>query len=106
MIELYFNIPKWYICACGKKGVKLWRNLDDHRKLACAACVRKTDPAREIGADGMSTSACGTTDNFGPYIPAVPYFGGPREFEYWGYMSIPTAGVLWWKALPLEPIKC
>lgn len=100
--------PHWYRCSdCGVTGCKLWRpaNMDYLRCCDCAAnaqsapdgkliaSVKQIDSRGRIKCAGMAAR----TDNIGWLVPAVPCEDGE---SYWGYTSVPQAGVEWWRALP------
>jgi hypothetical protein len=36
------------------------------------------------------------TDQIGSYVPAVPF---ETDVGYWGYMTMPTEGINWWRSL-------
>ena len=98
--------PAGYVCAtCGACGVKLWRLYQTyltHQELACAVCAAAAEGCSitDIDADGKrtATSAYHTpnprrrTDQIGWRMPAVPTEAGET---YWGYTSVPAAGVAW-----------
>ena len=95
-------IPENYRCSkCGAFGVKLWRQSQtflNHIKLHCALCALEAEgEAGPVDNDGRRDSEYGMTDQIGWLVPAVP----DEECEtYWGYTSIPKAGVKWWRKLP------
>lgn len=89
-----------YACGkCGARGLKLWRmangarNADGH-ELLCAVCL-----APFVQVDNWGKSITGSfgsaTDQLSGWLPAVPTDG-----TYWGYTSVPDAGVTWWVNLP------
>jgi len=98
--------PAAYKCqSCGAHGVKLWREYQtspNHTKLLCGACAledqKKSGPIDDTGLrlceDGWST------DQIGWLVPAVPDEEG---HGFWGYTSVPQAGVEWWRGLPTGP---
>lgn len=97
-------IPNGYKCGtCGKSGCKLWREYQtflDQQTLECCDCAGKGQDkdVSTIDADGRRESdICGRTDQIGWRIPAVPTEDGST---YWGYSSVPQAGVNWWRSLP------
>jgi hypothetical protein len=104
-------VPAGYVCGtCGASGVKLWRLYQtflSHQELACAGCAAAAEGCSiaDIDADGrrMETGAGFApdpkyrTDQIGWRIPAVPTEEGDT---YWGYTSVPPAGVTWWRRLP------
>lgn len=95
--------PDWYSCAgCGAKDVKLWREYQTiDPKLLCVCCAetdqKKPGISAVINSDGRYQSEMGATDQIGWYVPAVPDEEGSG---YWGYTSVPQAGVVWWRKLP------
>jgi hypothetical protein len=95
--------PLDYVCSvCGAKNVKLWRGYmacTDHIKLHCARCAALVgnEDISDIDDNGMHTGKNSRTDQIGNYIPAVP----PETiFSFWGYTTVPIAGILWWRNLP------
>lgn len=92
--------PDEYKCGeCGATGCKLWREYQTFApRLLCAGCAM-TDQKKtgSVDADGFRVYEYGRTDQIGWYVPAVPDEEG---IGYWGYTSVPSAGVAWWRALP------
>lgn len=95
--------PPNYKCGkCGASGVKLWRPYSSsHVELLCASCAA-TDQHIDISQmkwDGTHYAPRwgNRTDQLGWYVPAVPDEEG---VSYWGYTSVPDAGVKWWRQLP------
>lgn len=82
--------PPAYRCAdCGVFGPKLWReSYSSHVVLRCAMCA-----AAHVGQTPDLTNS----DQIGSYVPAVPDEDGA---SWWGYTSVPQAGVEWWHRLP------
>lgn len=78
--------PPDYRCSvCNLNGVKLWRPCaSSHVELKCAACSGVTADLD----DG---------DQIGWGVPAVPDEDGA---SWWGYASVPQAGIEWWYRLP------
>lgn len=105
----YLNgqVPEDYKCSdCGRENVKLWRGYNDcSPKLLCAICAAKVGKKSIVGidADGRHESEHGMkTDSIGWYVPAVPC----EELDtFWGYTSVPSPGVAWWRKLPTLLIK-
>ena len=96
--------PKDYKCKhCGAKGCKLWREYQTMMpQLLCADCAVKNQKKNYVvEEDGTHKSEhhSGTSDQIGWYVPAVPTDDG---YGYWGYTSVPDAGVQWWNRLPLR----
>lgn len=96
--------------ACGKchvDGVKLWRGIHGCEfkggyELLCAACLAPDQVVDDDGKTPWSTKDAsgkvhdmGKTDQVANGLPAVPVGD-----TFWGYTSVPTADVRWWKALP------
>lgn len=98
--------PPDYRCGdCGATGVKLWREYQTiSPKLLCANCAASDqgESIADIDAEGKHTDPeLGTkTDQVGWYVPAIPDEEG---VGYWGYTSVPQAGVDWWRRLPTKP---
>jgi hypothetical protein len=96
--------PAGYECGeCGATGCKLWREYQtflNHQTLCCGDCALKNqDKEGPIDEDGRRLSHHGMkTDQIGWRIPAVPT---EENDTYWGYSSVPQAGVDWWRRLPL-----
>lgn len=87
-----------YRCdKCKKEGLKLWRGVHgvedgEGHGLLCAACLC---PGKKVGDDGRYEGEYGRSDQVAGWLPAVPV-----DDTYWGYSSVPSADVMWWKALP------
>lgn len=86
--------------TCGATGCKLWREYQtcaDYTDLFCGACAllsqKKEGP---IDAGGYRQTEYGRCDQIGWLLPAVPTHDG----TFWGYTSVPTEGVKWWRDLP------
>lgn len=105
----YQQVPNGYICSqCGATGVKLWRNSQccvSAVELLCGNCAIEYATSRghkvsgPITCDGkVHDEDCGQCDQIGWMVPAVPTEDGDT---YWGYTSVPHAGVCWWKGLPI-----
>lgn len=93
--------PDSYVCGnCGARGVKLWRLYQDMQPdLRCADCAAEEQhkTIKTLDETGKILSPTGRTDQIGWRIPAVPL----ADMDgYWGYTSVPEAGVRWWQALP------
>lgn len=97
------DTPSNYVCGkCDATGVKLWRDVVfcvDQVDLRCVSCMGRG----EVDEGGYfkdseygKTDQC-TIEELGSMLPAVPT---EEEDSYWGYTSIPTAGVAWWRNLP------
>lgn len=93
-----------YRCGkCKAVDLKLWRGvhgceLDGGAKLLCARCLA---PEVEVDADGRAPCdilSGEKTDQVEGGLPAIP-----TDDTFWGYSSVPTADVRWWRALPTYP---
>ncbi len=98
---------KFYACACGESGVKLWRALmtSADRRLLCAACLRdETSLSYEIEEDGSGVGEFGRTDAHGDRYPAVPTRRGESETAeyFWPYTQVPEDLAAEWRAAPLR----
>lgn len=92
--------PPGYRCACGACGVKLWRPVHGSKTLSCAECAEKEGGLAPGSVDDSGRYAdrdIGRTDQVAGLLPCVPT---PEGDTSWGYSSVPTAGVAWWRALP------
>lgn len=102
--------PSSYRCTCcGVGGVKLWREYQtflEHQKLYCATCAGEAQKEDVSDIDAAGLRSCeigaGRTDQIGWLIPAVPT---ENNDTFWGYTSVPQAGVEWWKRLPTLSAK-
>jgi hypothetical protein len=95
-------VPEEYVCSeCKASGVKLWRRYQTVASLVhlrccrCACKIQKISLAEFVDSFGRFIQG----DQIGWMVPAVPTEDGET---YWGYTSVPEAGVGWWKCLPLE----
>ena len=96
------TVPTDYVCgSCGATGIKLWREYNTFDpQLFCARCAAKDqgEDISDIDASGKIGWEYGErTDQIGWYVPAVPDEEGDG---FWGYTSVPNAGVEWWRHLP------
>jgi hypothetical protein len=100
--------PPAYKCqTCGAHGCKLWREYQtcaNYTELVCCDCAGKSQKkdVSSIDADGRLKLGPDypddrRTDTIGWRVPAVPTEDG-RTF--WGYSSVPSDGVAWWRRLP------
>jgi hypothetical protein len=96
--------PDGYRCSgCDKHGLKLWRgshSCADAVDLVCCDCIKKGDHEDAypiLDQNGMHDSRYGRSDQFWNGVPAVPVEDGDT---FWGYTSVPDAGVKWWRRLP------
>ena len=103
-----------YRCGkCGAEGLKLWRGVHgckskEGHELLCAKCLAPdlvvddqgkapSDPAKDANGRLIPLQ---DSDQVAGWLPAVPV-----DDTFWGYTSVPTADVRWWKALPTYPFK-
>ncbi len=100
--------PGGYACGqCSRHGCKLWRRYQtvlEHQSLFCAECAGKNQDHDVSSLDDNGTTPAehragfsSRHDSIGWLVPAVPTEDGET---YWGYTSVPDAGVAWWRALP------
>lgn len=98
--------PPGYECSkCGVSGVKLWRGFNSfHVDLFCVKCASQhpTIDISTLDKNGMRLENGERTDQIGFYVPAVPCESGET---YWGYTSVPDAGVTWWQRLPNAAVR-
>lgn len=91
------SAPDGYICGgCQASGVRLYREYQtflNHQRLLCTRCAEQAgSEPRKVDPDHP--------DQIGWMVAAVPTEDGTT---FWGYSSVPQAGVLWWRSLPVEP---
>jgi hypothetical protein len=83
--------PIGYVCGvCGAKGVRLFRRYQtflDAQALTCTPC---SEAKQSTKLDPESPCAIGWL------VLAVPTEDGET---YWGYTSVPEAGMKWWFGL-------
>lgn len=95
----YSGAPAGYACQrCGAFGCKLWRRYQtvaDEADLTCLACTEKEQGVKP--ADRTVDRAA-----IGWRVLAIPTEDGTT---FWGYTSIPSAGIAWWKRLPDAPVS-
>jgi hypothetical protein len=95
--------PDGYRCTtCGVHGCKLWREYQTaacYTELVCCDCAGRSqgEDVSDIDEDGKIAFDLGRTDAIGWRVPAVPTEDGST---FWGYTSVPDAGVMWWRRLP------
>jgi hypothetical protein len=100
------HTPSSYVCKeCRKHSIKLWRGYNAFTYshiLLCADCSAREEGAdiSTMDSDGKSRSAEGIlTDKIGGRVPAIPT---AENDAFWGYSSVPDAGVQWWRRLPVR----
>lgn len=86
--------PPGYVCdTCGARGVRLYRRYQtflENQRLYCTGCAAK-DQNRPANPD--------RPDSIGWLVAAVPT---EDNSTYWGFTSVPDAGVSWWRRLPVQ----
>jgi hypothetical protein len=98
--------PDDYRCTtCGVTGVKLWRlYMTSDPQPLCARCTAESQGVDISDLDGNGTLSDPITkrrtSDIGWYVLAVPAEDG---VGYWGYLAIPSAGIVWWRRLPTFP---
>ena len=82
-----------YVCSeCGASGVRLYRPYSSSDPvLRCTGCALKNQNRDQ--PDQPSAHSIGWL------VGAVPTECGE---SFWGYTSVPDAGVEWWNSLPVE----
>lgn len=81
-----------YHChKCKTREVKLWREIHSGARLLCAACL---SPEQVVGDDGRIEDDGVRHDQLAGWLPACPVGD-----SFWGYTSVPSADVRWWKSL-------
>ena len=107
------RVPVEYKCsACGVHGGKLWRQYQtfaDHIELLCVDCGGKDQKKDVADVDEKGRILSDSEydpgrrlDQIGWLVPAVPTEEGDT---YWGYSSVPKAGVEWWWRLPSRKVR-
>lgn len=98
-------VPPTYICHdCDATSCKLWRHYNmflDHQTLLCVDCAGKKQGRDVSGMNENGYEATEQTDQIGNLIPAVPT---EENDTFWGYTSVPSEGVEWWRQLPTRPM--
>ena len=87
-----------YSCSqCKKSGIKLWRKSHTFANCIELVCAKCAVPDIEVDEDGRAErDDFGKTDQIGGWlVPAVPVGD-----TYWGYTSVPSQDVEWWRKLP------
>lgn len=97
-----------YVCStCGIRGVKLWRAVHSAQEAWCAHCgTKQAGLPNNIDREGRGPCEFGGLSdqiysskkglNLLPWVPDA-------DGETWGYTSIPSEGVEWWRNLPTNP---
>lgn len=85
--------PEGYECGdCGVTGVRLYREYQtflDQQHLRCRKCACENQKKEQ---------PCTSSEHeIGWLVAAVPTEDGTT---YWGFTSVPDAGVTWWDQLP------
>lgn len=83
------SVPEGYCCSeCGKSGVRLYREYQTfmgNQVLRCELCAKQNQGERSSGKHAI-----------GWLVAAVPTEDGET---FWGYTSVPLAGISWWESL-------
>jgi hypothetical protein len=86
-------LPDAYHCSrCDARGVRLYRQyqtLANNVGMLCRACALKDQ--KKDAPDNHNEHSIGWL------VAAVPTEEGDT---FWGYTSVPPAGVIWWNRLP------
>lgn len=95
-----------YVCKCGARWCKLWRQYNtflNHIELMCVDCAGKDRnvDVSSVNAEGYIDSRYGKTDQIDGLVPAVPTI---EKDTFWGYTSVPPDRVKWWRELPTRPV--
>ncbi len=108
------SVPRGYKCdTCNATNCKLWREYCTFGKIAleCVDCAIQSQSVPgtsslgkyakvEVAEDGTWLTDFGIrSDSLGWRVPAIPDEEG---VGYWGYTSVPSSGINWWKGLPLR----
>jgi hypothetical protein len=93
------EIPPEYHCEkCGAFKVRLYRDYQtfaEHTRLLCTACAERAgDEPRKVDPEHP--------DQIGWMVAAVPTENGTT---FWGFTSVPDAGVKWWRGLPVKELR-
>lgn len=95
-----------YKCGdCGAKQCKLWRQAHvfaDAVRLTCWRCLEAKGHEIEYGKPRGSDQVYNSKIEHENWVPAVPDLDG----SWWGYTSVPTWWVEWWKHLPDHRDDC
>jgi len=85
-----------YRCGkCKKGGLKLWREVHSGKKLRCAKCLAPRQVVDDEGLVADKDLGGNKHDQVNGWLPACPVGD-----TFWGYSSVPSADVRWWKGLP------
>src|SRR5262245_24396902 len=89
--------PDGYRCArCGAVNCRLWRPYQSfHIELLCADCG-EADQNKKLEEEAPF--------EIGWMVAAVPTEDDGAGV-YWGYTSVPQAGIKWWLGLPERPVS-
>lgn len=90
-----------YECSkCEATDCKLWREASTFRPVAlvCFACLEAKGYELFMGGDQIYNPDIEPAS----YVPAVPDLDG----SWWGYSSVPSWWVAWWKGLPDRRTDC
>jgi hypothetical protein len=89
--------PETYRCmSCAATNRRLWRDYNtflSSQILLCKSCAL-VDQQKNIERYQVDSRV--KSDQVGSLIPAVPTEEGET---FWGYSSVPAAGIAWWYAI-------
>lgn len=96
-----------YVCGtCGGYDCKLWRPAACSAvELICWVCLEAKGYRVKYGRSrrvGGTDQVYDEKISGASWVPAVPDLDG----SWWGYSSVPTWWVAWWKALPNRKDTC
>ena len=105
----YFTpAPDWYKCEqCGATNCRLWRPYQSTgAQLYCFECA-KVDQVEELKTvRSFNRPPTPPYRELGWLVLAVPTEEAIDAHKvYWGYTSVPQAGILWWENLPLTNVE-
>lgn len=86
--------PEYVCCRCGAANVRLFRPYQttaDAVTLTCQSCT-ESEAGKKLDSN--------YPHSIGWRVAAVPTEDGST---FWGFTSVPAAGVQWWEALPPRP---
>ena len=101
------EILQTYTCgSCGVAGVKLWRGVGSAERGWCAKCAcAQAGLPDDIDEEGRRMGKYGPSDQiYSPLkgLSLLPWVPSP-DGGTWGYTSVPSEGVEWWRSLPTRP---
>ena len=96
-----------YECKnCGANDCKLWRQSNcfaEQVELICWECLEAKGYVIPLHAEARRSDQIYNPEiESTNYLPAVPDLDG----HFWGYSSVPSWWVAWWKSLPDKGSDC